>query len=67
MAMPMNVPGRSLTIWLQEMRWRSLPNSATPAATPISVQVGTRIFSGTTSPSIGMAAAAPKPEAPRAA
>ena len=64
--MPTRQPGTSFTISFQATCLRSSPISATPAAMPISVQAGTRIFSGTTRPSSGIATAAPKPDAPRA-
>ena len=65
--MPTSVPGTSLIISAQATLLRSLPISAAPAAMPISVQAGTSTLSGSTRPSSGIAAAAPKPDAPRAA
>ncbi len=64
--MPTSVPGRSLTISPHATFLRSLPISAVPAAMPIRVQAGTSTLSGSTRPSSGIAAAAPKPDAPRA-
>ena len=64
--MPTSVPGTSLIISPQSTFLRSLPISAVPAAIPIKVHAGTSTFSGSTRPSSGSAAAAPKPDAPRA-
>ena len=64
--MPASVPGTSFRISRQAILLRSAPNSAAPAAMPISVHDGIRIFSGMTRLSSGIATAAPKPDAPRA-
>ena len=64
--MPISVPGTSFATSIQATLLRSLPISAVPATIPIKVQAGTSTLSGSTRPSSGMAAAAPKPDAPRA-